>query len=131
MHQLAVYYTELKHFHTMLVAISVLFFITRFYWHMTKSPIMGQKWVKISPHVIDTFLLLSGLVIALAIGFTPSNSPWLTEKLIAVVAYIVLAVIAIKADRKPWFKITAAVGAIAWVLYAAKVAMTKQAMMLG
>ncbi|GLP95452.1 SirB2 family protein [Paraferrimonas sedimenticola] len=131
MQSLAAYYVELKHLHTTLIAISVLFFITRLVWNLRAMPIGQQKWARISPHVIDTFLLLSGFALAMALGFTPGNSPWLAEKLIAIVAYIALAVIAMKSQRGAGFKIFAGVGAIAWVLYASHLAMTKQALLLG
>ncbi|MFT5235170.1 MAG: putative membrane protein SirB2 [Shewanella sp.] len=124
-------YPVIKHLHLTLVAASVLFFIVRFVLHLRESPVMEKKLIKIAPHVIDTFLILSGLTLCFIINQYPFVEPWLTEKLGAVAAYIVLATIALKANRNKLFKIFAALGAIAWVVYAAKLAVFKQAMLLG
>jgi uncharacterized membrane protein SirB2 len=113
------------------VALSVLFFIVRFSLHLRQSPIMDKKFIKIAPHVIDTFLLLSGLILCFSIKQYPFVDTWMTEKLGAVVAYIALATIALKADRNKLFKVFAALGALGWVFYAAKLAVFKQAMLLG
>ncbi|MCL1058263.1 invasion protein [Shewanella sp. Choline-02u-19] len=124
-------YPVFKHTHMTFVALSVLFFIVRFSLHLRQSPIMDKKFIKIAPHVIDTFLLLSGLILCFSIKQYPFVDTWMTEKLGAVVAYIALATIALKADRNKLFKVFAALGALGWVFYAAKLAVFKQAMLLG
>lgn len=92
---------------------------------------MDKKFVKVAPHVIDTLLLLSGLTLCFIIKQYPFQDAWLTEKIGAVVAYIFLATIALKANRNTLFKVFAALGAIAWIVYAAKIAMFKQAVLMG
>ncbi|MDB2386462.1 SirB2 family protein [Shewanella sp.] len=124
-------YPVFKHTHMTFVALSVLFFLVRFSLHLKQSPIMDTKFVKIAPHVIDTLLLLSGLVLCFCIKQYPFVDAWMTEKLGAVVAYIVLATIALKANRNKLFKVFAALGAISWIAYAAKLAVLKQAVVLG
>ncbi|BAJ03337.1 SirB2 family protein [Shewanella violacea] len=123
-------YPAIKHIHLTFVAASVLFFIVRFVLHMRQSPIMDKKLFKIAPHVIDTLLLLSGLTLCFTIQQYPFIDPWVTEKLGAVLAYIVLATISLKANRGKLFKVFAALGAIAWVVYAAKIAIFKQAVLM-
>lgn len=91
---------------------------------------MDKKFVKVAPHVIDTLLVLSGLTLCFIIKQYPFQDVWLTEKIGALLAYIFLATIALKANRNKLFKIFAALGAIAWVVYAGKVAMLKQAIIL-
>ncbi|WP_076412991.1 SirB2 family protein [Shewanella sp. UCD-KL12] len=124
-------YPAIKHIHLTFIAISVLFFLVRFVLHMRQSPIMDKKIVKIAPHVIDTFLLLSGLTLCVIIMQYPFADTWLTEKLAAVVAYIILGAIALKANRGKLFKVFAALGALSWVVYAAKLAVFKQAIIIG
>lgn len=124
-------YPAIKHIHLTFIALSVLFFIVRFVLHIRQSPIMDKKFVKIAPHVIDTLLLLSGLTLCFIIKQYPFQDAWLTEKIGAVVAYIFLATIALKANRNTLFKVFAALGAIAWIVYAAKIAMFKQAVLMG
>ena len=61
----------------------------------------------------------------------PFVDPWMTEKIGAVVAYILLGVMALKSNRNLIFRIFAFLGALGWVVYAAKLAHFKQAVILG
>ncbi|MCG9697396.1 SirB2 family protein [Shewanella sp. Isolate11] len=124
-------YPAIKHIHMTFIALSVLFFIVRFALHLKQSPIMDKKIVKVAPHIIDTLLLLSGLTLCFIIKQYPFQDAWLTEKIGAVVAYIFLATIALKANRPKLFKVFAALGALAWIVYAGKIAMVKQAIIMG
>lgn len=118
-------YEALKHIHFTFIGASVALFILRFVWVMRGSAMMQQKWVRISPHVIDTLMLLSGLALIHATGFTPLNSPWLFEKMVALVAYIVLGIFTLKLERGKLFRTFAFLGALGWLFYMAKLAQTK------
>ncbi|AZQ11445.1 MULTISPECIES: SirB2 family protein [Shewanella] len=123
-------YPFVKHLHLTLIAVSVLFFVVRFVLKLKESALLEKKLLKIAPHIIDTFLLLSGLSLCFLIKQYPFVDPWLTEKILAVVAYILLAFMAMKSNRNKFFRFFAFLGAIAWVVYAAKMAVIKQAIML-
>lgn len=91
-----------KALHMMTVMFSVLLFMVRFYWKMEGSAMSDRLWVRIVPHIVDTFLLLSGVslvVISQQYPFTAGNG-WLTEKLFAVVLYIGLGFVAF--GRRPF-----------------------------
>ncbi|MEL4425437.1 SirB2 family protein [Shewanella indica] len=124
-------YPAVKHLHMTLIAVSVLLFIVRFVLKLRQSTIMDKKLLKVGPHVIDTFLLLSGLILCFMIKQYPFVDPWMTEKIGAVVAYILLGVMALKSNRNLIFRIFAFLGALGWVVYAAKLAHFKQAVILG
>ncbi|WKC40872.1 SirB2 family protein [Shewanella algae] len=124
-------YPAVKHLHMTLIAVSVLLFIVRFVLKLRQSAIMDKKLLKVGPHVIDTFLLLSGLTLCFMIKQYPFVEPWMTEKIGAVVAYILLGVMALKSNRNLIFRIFAFLGALGWVVYAAKLAHFKQAVILG
>ncbi|MBY5992747.1 SirB2 family protein [Ferrimonas balearica] len=124
-------YPGLKHLHMTLIAASVGFFILRFVWLMAESPLLGRKWARIAPHALDTFLLLSGVLLCVAIAQYPGTSAWLTEKMIALVAYILLGVITFKLQRGKLFRTFAFLGALGWVYYMARLAMTKTPILLG
>ncbi|AXQ13275.1 MULTISPECIES: SirB2 family protein [Shewanella] len=124
-------YPAVKHLHMTLIAVSVLLFIVRFVLKLRQSAIMDKKLLKVGPHVIDTFLLLSGLTLCFMIKQYPFVDPWMTEKIGAVVAYILLGVMALKSNRNLIFRIFAFLGALGWVVYAAKLAHFKQAVILG
>lgn len=97
---------------------------------MLHSPIMERRLVKIAPHVIDSFLLLTGILLCFVINQYPFAEPWLTEKIGAVAAYILLGMMAMRSDRGRLFRIFSFVGALGWVIYAAKLAHFKQAVMI-
>ena len=124
-------YPAVKHLHFTFIALSVLLLTVRFVLHLRQSALMEKKLLKIAPHVIDTFLLLSGLTLCFMIQQFPFVDPWMTEKIGAVVAYIVLGAIAIKANRNKLFKVFAYLGAIGWLVYVAKLVHFKQAVLLG
>ncbi|MBO2663522.1 SirB2 family protein [Shewanella algae] len=124
-------YPAVKHLHMTLIAVSVLLFIVRFVLKLRQSAIMDKKLLKVGPHVIDTFLLLSGLTLCFMIKQYPFVDPWMTEKIGAVVAYILLGVMALKSNRNLIFRIFAFLGALGWVVYSAKLAHFKQAVILG
>ena len=115
----------------MFIALSVAFFILRFVLHIRQSPLMDRKFLKVAPHVIDTFLLVSGFTLCFMIKQYPFVDPWMTEKIICVVAYIVLGIMALKSNRNKLFKFFAFIGAIGWLVLAAKLAHFKQVVLMG
>lgn len=93
-------YTPLKHSHLGLVAISIVFFMLRGGSKLLDIKWIEQKWVKISPHIIDSFLMLSGILLMFASKQFPIEQSWLTVKLILLVAYILLGVKTMKSTQK-------------------------------
>lgn len=93
-------YLPLKHTHLLLVAISLVFFIARAVASLRGAGWLQKKWAKISPHVIDTFLLGSGVALSIVIQQYPMVHHWLTVKIALLVAYIVFGILGMKADAK-------------------------------
>ncbi len=54
------YYPMLKHLHMTLALVSLLLFAYRWSLALSGSARLQQKWLKILPHINDTFLLLLG-----------------------------------------------------------------------
>ncbi|MCH1918595.1 SirB2 family protein [Shewanella sp. A3A] len=119
-------YMAVKHFHLTMIGLSVMLFIARFGMKLKGSALLQKKWLRIAPHAIDTLLLLSGASLCFIMSQYPIVDGWLTEKLVAVVAYILLAAMAMKADRGTMYRIFCFVGALAWLAFAAKLAMLKR-----
>lgn len=92
-------YFAVKHAHLTFVLLSVVFFYFRFY-RLKVQNIQSNKFLKIAPHVIDTFLLVSAIALCVIIEQYPLQSHWLTVKVIMVVGYIGFAIAALKAERK-------------------------------
>ena len=90
-------YLTLKHIHMTFVALSLLVFLVRGIWLFIDSAMLGRRWVKIMPHVINTILLASGIALALYLNMSPGDQPWLMAKIVGLIAYIGLGVVAFKA----------------------------------
>lgn len=108
-------YPIIKYIHIVLVITSVALFQVRF-WREKHS----TKFFRVLPHVIDTFLLLSGVTLAWLVGFSPMNSPWLLFKLIALVAYILLGAIAMRSSGSmKWLSYSLATLSVVYILLVA------------
>jgi uncharacterized membrane protein SirB2 len=92
-------YTLLKHLHLTSIAITLTLFVLRGVWMMTGSAMLQARWARIVPHVNDTLLLASGLGLAVMMQQYPLVHGWLTAKLFALIAYIVLGTVALKRGK--------------------------------
>lgn len=89
----------LKLIHVTCAALSYSLFFLRGLWHLRRSPVLQQRWVKIAPHGIDTALLASAILLAWQLGYSPFNSPWLLAKILALLVYIGLGMAAFRFAR--------------------------------
>ena len=115
----------LRHLHVGCVIASGAGFVLRAVWRMRDSPMLAHPAVRVLPHVIDTMLLTSAVVLAMRLRQYPFVHGWLTAKVCGLVAYIVLGSIAIKRGRTPAARTAAFAGAIAVYAYVVSVALTK------
>ena len=120
------YYPMFKHLHMTLALVSLLLFIYRWSLALAGSDRLQQKWLKILPHINDTFLLLFGVLLAVTLQLSPGQQPWLMAKLIALVLYIGLGVMALKRPARSQ-KLVAGVAALAVFGYMIGAAITKSA----
>ena len=122
-------YMAYKHFHLLMAVLSVSFLLLRFAMSLKPAAMLQHKFFKIAPHVIDTLLLLSAIMLMLTIQQYPFVHAWLTEKLVAVLAYIALAVMAFR-GRTAFIRWLCFLGALGWLGLAIRVAITKQPVFL-
>ena len=61
----------MKHLHMTLAVLSISLFTIRFFWTLVGSAQLEKKWVKVSPHVIDTMLLLVGVALNYSVFMEP------------------------------------------------------------
>ena len=89
-------FTPILTVHLITVCLTVILFVIRFYWKTVNSAMLQRRWVKITPHINDTLLLLSGIMLIFITHYFPftEDGRWLTEKIFAVVLYIGLGFIA-------------------------------------
>jgi uncharacterized membrane protein SirB2 len=105
-------YLILKNLHLATIAITLTLFLLRGFWMMADSPRLQARWVRIIPHVNDTLLLTSGIALAVLIQQYPLVHGWLTAKLFALIAYIVLGTIALKRGKTRGQRIAAWIAAL-------------------
>lgn len=112
-------YLNLKQTHVILVICSVVFFQFR-YWYYRVNRRTPHKIIKIMPHLIDTLLFASGISLAVMAGFSPQNSAWLLFKLIALLAYIIFGMLAMKkSGTTQWLGYIVATTAVIYMIFAA------------
>ena len=118
-------YFTLKAIHQTSVALSVAGFFAR-----GLAALLGAAWVrgrlaKTLPHVVDSVLLLSALGLAWTLRLTPANTPWLTAKIVGLLLYIGLGVVALRPGRAPAVRTAAWLAALATFGWIVSVAITK------
>jgi uncharacterized membrane protein SirB2 len=116
----------LKHVHVTCVALSGAGFFIRGIWMIRESPRLHEKWVRVLPHIIDTTLLVSAILLAWQIRQYPFGHAWLTAKVLALVAYIVIGAVGLKYGKTKKIRVTAWLVAMAIFLYIVLVALTRQ-----
>ncbi|WP_025041064.1 SirB2 family protein [Nitrosospira briensis] len=118
-------YAALKMIHVTSVVISYLLFSLRSIWKMRESSALQQRWVKVTPHVVDTILLTSAIVLATRIHQDPIHDSWLSAKVIGLLVYIGLGMMALKFGKTRKARIYAWIAAQLTFLYIVLVAVTK------
>lgn len=119
---MAEYYMELRGLHIGCAALSFSLFVLRGAWMMGWPQLLERRWVRVLPHLIDTVLLGSAIALTLVIHQFPLVHHWLTAKVVALLAYIVLGMIALRRGRTRSIRILAFFAAVAVFLYIAGVA---------
>jgi uncharacterized membrane protein SirB2 len=112
-------YFIVKQLHMTAAALSIVLFIIRAVWSVSGNALLHRRVVKILPHVVDTVLLVCGVILAMMIG---PEQPWILTKIALLIVYIGVGTIAIKRGRTPRARATAAVIAVAVFAYIVGVA---------
>ena len=118
-------YSTVKTIHQSAVALSFAGFFAR-----GLGALGGAAWVrarpaKTLPHLVDSVLLLSALWLAWTLRLNPAGAPWLLAKIVGLVAYIGLGMVALKDGRPLALRATAWLAALLVFVYIVSVALTK------
>lgn len=118
-------YTLLKLIHQCAVALSLGGFVLRGW-----ASLRGQAWVRgraarTWPHLIDTTLLASAIALAWLAGLLPWQAPWLMSKIIGLLVYIALGMVALKPGRDLRLRWAAWLAALLTFGFIVSVAITK------
>lgn len=80
---------QIKVAHALLACVSGLGFLARGIsgW-LGYREILGQRWVRVVPHIVDSALLAAGLTLAVSFSISPLQQPWFATKLVLLAGYI-------------------------------------------
>ena len=96
------------------------------------AALAGQAWVRhraarTVPHVVDTALLASAMALAWMLRLNPLDTPWLLGKIIVLLAYIALGVVALRPGLPLPLRSAAFVAALLCFAQIAATALSKSA----
>ena len=114
-----------KTIHILCALLSISGFVGRGVLMINGSPLLTARWVKVSPHIIDTALLVSAIILASQWGWSALNMPWLQAKIVALLIYIALGMLALRPGRPQSVRIMAWLAAMITFAYIVCVAVTK------
>ncbi|OOG25232.1 hypothetical protein B1C78_07405 [Thioalkalivibrio denitrificans] len=118
-------YTIIKHLHMLLAILSLAGFMARGVLRLLDSPRLKTRFARVTPHLVDTALLLSGLWLAWIWRMHEHLQPWLVAKLVALVLYIGLGMVAFRFAGTTAGRVVAWLAAITVFIYIFSVARTK------
>jgi len=118
-------YVVVKAIHQGAVALSLTGFFARGLGSLRGAAWVHGRLAKSVPHVVDTVLLLSALTLAWMLRLTPMAAPWLMAKIVGLLVYIGLGMVALKPGRPRALRATAWVAALATFGWIISVALTK------
>jgi len=92
---------------------------------MRESAWLQARMVKVVPHVVDTVLLVSAIALASRWGWVALQLPWLLAKIIALLAYISLGMVALRTGHNKRVRVLAWLAAMSVFVYIITVAISK------
>ena len=118
-------YALLKFVHVACVILSGAGFLLRGSWALSGSALLYHPLTRRLPHFVDTVLLLSAATLAWLLRQFPFVAPWVTAKVLGLVVYIVLGIIALRRGRSQWARGIALVAACLVYAWIVSVALSK------
>lgn len=118
-------YGLIKAVHVGSVLVSFSLFFVRGLWMMHAPARLSLRWVRVMPHIVDTLLLGSALTLAVLSRQYPFVQPWLTAKVVALLAYILIGMFALRRGPSRATRIAAWCVALGVFAYIVGVALTR------
>ncbi|MBK5937088.1 MAG: SirB2 family protein [Halorhodospira halophila] len=116
--------------HALAAVVSLGLFIARGILMFRGSAALENKVLRVAPQVADTVLLLTAVVLMVMIAQYPFVDGWLTVKLLGLIAYIVLGVIALRRGRTRQIRMAAFIGGIAVFGYLYLYSITREPLLI-
>ncbi len=121
-------FEAIKTIHVTCVVLSFAGFFIRGIWMLKDSSLLQQRWVKTTPHIVDTLLLVSAIILAVHMRMSPLEQPWLMAKIIALLVYIGIGMIALRFGRSKTIRLYAWLFGLVTIGYIVSVAISKSAL---
>ena len=119
------WYSAIKLVHVGSVAASASLFVLRGVWLFQKSGMLSRRWVRITPHIVDTVLLSSAILLVIELHQYPFVHPWLTAKVVALLVYIGLGMVALRYAHSRRTQLISWMAALIVLAYIIAVALTR------
>lgn len=118
-------YLLVKSLHVACVVLSLSGFAARGVLMLRDSPWLNARFVRVAPHVVDTVLLGSAAWLSWYLQQYPFVHGWLTAKIVGLLAYIGLGMVALRRGRTRRTRAIFFMLAIAAAAYVVSVALTR------
>lgn len=118
-------YFLVKTLHQSAVVLSFSGFFARGVGSLAGAGWVRSRAARTLPHMVDTLLLASALTLAWMLRLHPGNAPWLLAKVLGLVAYIGLGIVALRPALPRRVRVAAWIGALLCFGYIVSVAITK------
>ena len=106
----------LKTLHIIFILLSLGSFIGRVILSEIKPILLELKAIKIAPHIINSFLIVSGFSLVFQGGWLSSDFGWIIAKLVALLAYIALGILVLRLKgQNKWLAFAAAMLCLAYI----------------
>jgi uncharacterized membrane protein SirB2 len=110
---LAEHYLLVRAVHVAAVSISVPLLVVRAVIGIRASPERVPRLLRILPHIVDTVLLASAVLLSVILQQYPLLAAWVTAKVLALIVYVGVGTVAVKRGRTPRARAVALVLAVA------------------
>ena len=104
---------------------SISGFALRGYWMLSGNALLQHRAARVLPHLIDTLLLGSAIAMLVIWQASPLQLDWLMAKIVALLVYIGLGMVALRFGRTKTAKTSAWVMALLTAVYMLSVAYSK------
>ena len=118
------YYLLLRHVHIGCAILTIALYVLRGSLMLVESPWQQNVVLRYLPHVVDTVLLTTALMLTTVIHQYPFSTGWVTMKVVLLVVYIVLGSIALKRGRTKRIRTVALAAALLTIGFLVTVART-------
>jgi uncharacterized membrane protein SirB2 len=118
-------YLAVKLIHQGAVTLSIAGFLARGAGSLSGAAWVRSRTARTLPHLVDTVLLASAIALAWTLRLNPLETPWLAAKIVGLLVYIGLGMVALKPTRPRAVRAAAWLAALACFAQIVATALTK------